>query len=197
MRPQKLLTRFWGLLLIMLPLGAATVLGIVAVHAQAAHSRPLSRSSKPLPPVPKPKCLKWTAQVVPINLVLPPSLTNGCGYYIPLEGNNEATIGYVLKNGVNPNLPAQLGQLPPQFERQLDDWVERSQALKILHYSPNTLGAQKKLENIPPHLAFVEDSGQICQKFDRTVVCLESRLLTNRQLVQMLKQPNPKGLPVK
>ncbi len=149
-----------------------------------------------LPPVPKPKCLKWTEQVVPFNLVLPKTFASGCGYYIPLRGNNETTIAYVLKNGVNPNLPAQLGELTPKFERQLDGFVEKAEALKIVQYSPNTLGSQKQIENITQNIVFVEDSGGLCKRFDRRVVCLESRALSNLQLVQMLKaRPEPAPRP--
>lgn len=167
-----------------------------AADAQPISATAVSTQKSKLPPVPTLKCLKWTEQVVPFNLVLPTALASGCGYYIPIGGNNETTIAYVLKNGVNPNLPAQLGELTPKFERQLDGLVEASQALKIVQYSPNTLGSQKQIENIPPEVVFVNDSGGLCKHFDRQVVCLESRALSNRQLVQMLK-PHPETLPLR
>ena len=146
-----------------------------------------------------PKCLKWTEQIVPFNLTLPPTFANGCGYYIALGGNNETTIAYVFKNGVNPNLPSQLGELTPQFERQLNNLVDASQALKIGQYSLNTVGSQP-LTNISPEVVFVDEGGGLCKRFDRRVVCLETRALTNRQLVQMFQlrpEKRPEKLPAR
>jgi hypothetical protein len=170
---------------------------LVFLTPAAGVAQPSVKQRSKLPPVPAPKCLKWTERVVPFNLVLPTTFASGCGYYIPLGGNNEATVSYVLKNGVNPNLPAQLGELTPKFERQLDTLVEKAQALKILQYSPNTIGSQKLLENIPQDLVFVDDAGNLCKRFDRPVVCLDSPALTTRQLVQVLKpRPERPRLPI-